>query len=255
MYLTKARSFVCSKCNIQKFGKCLQDICIKCRIHIPIKKGEVQKHGLKWEDNIRRNVFQMTQDEIESISYTHNYDVPSKYNKLEPVNISIKTSGTKTQVCMANCLTLFNTVSTRDPFHLLVIFYNQDDELQEKCLEEIVEIDLTHSQKLLFGELTKDEIESLDKLVKSVPQKESPTKEQHDNLYEMRNSLQKKSGAIHLDIKCNSQQSRLQCSFNKFQKFLENNSHLVIHKSQNGMFRGGKVIEKIDSKRRCFNKK
>ena len=255
MLLTKARQFVCSKCSIQKFGKCLQDICIKCRSHIPVNKGEVQKHGLKWEDDIRRNIFKMTQEEIESISYTNSYDIPSQYNKLEPVNISVKTSGTKTQVCMANCLTLFNTVSSSTPFHLLVIFYNQDDELQEKCLEEIVEINLTNTKKLLFGDIKKEEIEDLDKLVKSVPQKESPTKEQHDKLYKMRNLLQVKSGVIHLDIKCNSQQSRLQCSFNKFQRFLNNNNHLIVAKSNTAEFRGGKIIEKIDSKRRSFNKK
>ncbi len=38
MLLSKSRQFVCSKCSIQKFGKCLQDVCIKCRIHV--KKEE-----------------------------------------------------------------------------------------------------------------------------------------------------------------------------------------------------------------------
>ena len=60
--------------------------------------------------------------------------------------------------------------------------------------------------------------------------------------------------AIHLDIKCNSQQSRLQCSFNHFQEFLAKNPDRIIAQSSSGSFRGGSITEEIASGRRTFNR-
>jgi hypothetical protein len=98
-------------------------------------------------------------------------------------------------------------------------------------------------------------LEELCHAIKSVPHKRKPTKEEYTKMYLIRDSLQALSGAIHLDIKCNSTQSRLQCSFNRFQQFIEKNPTRIIAKSNTNAFRGGVISSQIISSRRVFKKK
>ena len=217
--------------------------------------AEVQAHGFKWEDEIKRKVFNLTDDEIKKIKYTNKFDVPIEYNQLSSHNVSIKTTGTPNTICMADCLRLYDISSSGDPYRMITIVYKQDDVVKVKRLVEIVEIDLTSSKELLFGDLTRSDIEELDKAVKSVPQKRKPTKKERDNMFDIQARIQKKSGAIYLNIKCDSKQSRLQCSFNKFQKFIEENPSMVIQKSETPKLYGGVISTDILSGRRVFKKK
>jgi hypothetical protein len=73
-------------------------------------------------------------------------------------------------------------------------------------------------------------------------------------MYDIKKKLQQLSGAIRLDIKCNSQQSRLQCSFNKFQSFIQNNPRIVASTNTNE-FRGGSITKEIQSSCRKFKLK
>ena len=216
---------------------------------------EVQTHGFKWERNLILEVYGASESELKSIKYTNKMDLPAKLNHLDNVNLSVKTSCADNTVCMADCLRIYDAVSKAEPLHMTVVHYNQDDETKTKKLKSVVEVDLTNSKEALFGTLTREEIERLDKLVKSVPQKRSPTPEEHAALYALQAELQKKSGAIYMNIKCNSQQSRLQCSFNKFQEFLETHKERVIAQSKTAEFRGKKILEEISSGRRVFKKK
>ena len=180
-------------------------------------------------------------------------DLPAKLNRLDSCDISVKTSCSLNAVYMSDCLRMFDSVSSDKPLHMVVVHYIQDDINTTKKINSIIEINLTSSQKLLFGDLTRSQLEELDKAVKSVPQKRRPTTEEHSNMYAIRNKLQVVSNAIHLDIKCDSKQSRLQCSFNSFQKFIENNPSKVIAKSNTNEFRGGHISLEIKSSRRVFN--
>jgi len=138
---------------------------------------------------------------------------------------------------------------------MVVINYKQDKTEKKKKVIRIVEVDLTMSKEVLFGKITREQIEKLDTVVKSVPQKEKPTTEQYLKMYELRDKLHKNGGAIRLDIKCNSTQSRLQCSFNHFQTFIENNPSRVVAISEDNHFRGGIITMEIQSARRIFKKK
>ena len=133
---------------------------------------------------------------------------------------------------------------------MTVVHFKQVGE--EKHLESIVQVDLTGSKDILFGTLSREQVAELDTLVKKVPQKRSPSAEEHSAMYTLRDTL--KCPAILLNIKCNSQQSRLQCSFNGFQKFLSENPDRIIAKSQGNIFRGKAIISEIKSGRRVFNK-
>lgn len=216
-------------------------------------RNEVQRHGLVWEDDIKK-IFGVTPDEEISIKYTSKMDIPSDANHLDGCDISIKTSHNENTVCMADCLRVYDAVHSGMPYHVVAIFYKQDDVTKTKRVVSIVEVDLTNSYELLFGKITRAHLEELDKKVKSVPQKRKPTSEEYTDMYSLRNKLHEEKGAIHLDIKCNSQQSRLQCSFNQFQRFIRENPSKVITKSNTNNFRGGMITSEITSSRRRFNK-
>lgn len=221
---------------------------------IPTRK-EVQAHGSTWEKDLLVNVYKATNNELKEIKYNSKMDLPAKLNRLDSCDISVKTSGSPNAVCMSDCLRMFDAVSSDKLLHMVVVHYTQDDINTTKKINSIIEIDLTSSYKLLFGDLTRSQLEELDKAVKSVPQKRRPTTEEHSNMYAIRNKLQDLSNAIHLDIKCDSKQSRLQCSFNSFQKFIENNPSKVIAKSNTNEFRGGHISLEIKSSRRVFKTK
>jgi len=220
----------------------------------PFRMPEVQTHGFQWERNLILEVYGASDSELKSIKYTNKMDLPAKLNHLDKVNLSVKTSCADNTVCMADCLRIYDAVSKEEPLHMTVIHYNQDDKTNTKKLKSVVEVDLTKSKDILFGTLTREEIERLDKLVKSVPQKRSPTEEEHAAFYALQADLQKKSGAIYMNIKCNSQQSRLQCSFNKFQEFLETHKERIIAQTKTAEFRGKKILDEIPSARRVFKK-
>lgn len=216
------------------------------------KRREVQAHGFSWEREIITNVYGATKEDLANIKYTSKMDLPAKLNKLDSCDISVKTSCSKNTVCMADCLRVFDATSSGIPMHMVVIYYIQDDTNNTKKISSIIEVDLTNSASLLFGSLTRSQIEELDKEVKSIPQKRRPTHEEHTKMYVMRDSLKSLSGAIYLNIKCDSTQSRLQCSFNHFQEFIEKNPSRVIATSNSNEFRGGVITLEINSSRRVL---
>jgi hypothetical protein len=214
----------------------------------------VQGHGFSWEKDIIKNVYGATQEELATIKYTSKMDLPASLNHLDGVNLSVKTTGRFNCVCMADALRIFDEVSSGDPFHMVVIHYTQDGDV--KHVTTITEVDLTHSVTVLFGDVQRSQIEALVEAVKKVPQKRKPTEEEYKAIYDVRNEIQKVSGAIHFDPKVNSQQSRLQCSFNHFDTFLEQNPSRVVAKSSSPgcEFRGGRICPSVTSGRRVFKK-
>jgi hypothetical protein len=218
------------------------------------KRTEVQAHGFTWEQQLIANVYKATPEQLKGVKYTSKMDLPSNCNNLDTCDVSIKTTCSLNAVCMADCLRVFDSVSSGSPIHLTIIHYKQDDATNTKKVISIVEVDLTNSCQLLFGTLTRAQVAELDTLIKSVPQKRSPTPEEYTRMYTLRDALQIHCGAIHLDIKCNSQQSRLQCSFNRFQTFIKENPGRIVAKSDTSEFRGGSISPEISSSRRVFKK-
>jgi hypothetical protein len=217
---------------------------------------EVQKHGFSWEKDLIRNVYGATEEELASIKYTSKMDLPATLNHKDGVDVSIKTTCSLNAVCMADCLRVYDEVSSGKPLHLTVVTYKQNDETQTKTITNIVEVDLTNSVTELFGTLTRVELEELDRAVKAIPKGSSPTKEIKESLQSLHASLQKKSGAIYMNIKCDSKsQRRLQCSFNRFQTFLKDHTSRIIAQSTTAEFRDGRLTETISSSRRVFKAK
>ena len=217
-------------------------------------RGEVQAHGFFWEKELIA-IYAAKSGEPKDISYTNKFDLPAALNRLDGCDLSIKTTRSQNAVCMGDCLRVFDAASSGSPIHMVVVYYTQDDASNTKNVAGIIEVDLTNSSEALFGTLTRSQIEALDAAVKSVPQKRKPTAEQYAQMYSLRDTLQVQSAAIHLDIKCNSTQSRLQCSFNRFQEFIEKNPERIVAKSNTCEFRGGAISSQITSSRRRFKQK
>lgn len=218
------------------------------------KKNEVQKHGFTWEGEIIQKVYKCTS----TTTYTNAVDLPAHLNGLDACRVSIKTTGSANKVCMGDCLRVYDSVNSDEPIHATVMTFIQNDETKTKKIKSIVEVDITNSRTLLFGNLSRTQIQELDHLIKQVPQKRSPTPEEYKAMYTLRDALHASAGpeaAIHLDIKCNSQQSRLQCSFNQWLSFVANNPDRVIAVGDASSFRGGSICDEISSARRKFNKK
>ena len=214
---------------------------------------EVQAHGFTWEKQILA-IYGALPEEMKQIKYNSKMDLPAHLNRINQRDLSIKTTGTPNSVCMADCLRVYDEVEKG--FNLVVVQYKQIGLIKE--VAHIVEIDLSGSRQILFGDISRNEIEDLDSAVKSVPSNRKPTPEEYAHIYIIRDELQKRSGAIRFDIKCNSTQSRLQCSFNKFQSFLTNNPTKIIAKSdtsQSNKFYNGSITHQIQSSPRKFKPK
>ena len=215
----------------------------------------VHTHGFIWETALLSNIYGASEADRKGIGYTNKTDLPAALNRLDSVDLSIKTTCNANAVCMADCLRIYDAVSSGTPLHMTVIYYEQDDAAALKRLRSITEVDLTASAAALFGDITRAELEQLDRAVKAVPQKRSPTPEEHAAMYAIQKALLPRCRAIHLDIKCNSQQSRLQCSFNRFQQFLRDHPERIVAQSTTGEFRGGRIVEEVASARRVLKKK
>jgi hypothetical protein len=218
------------------------------------QRKEVQSHGFSWEREILQKVYKITDDELKTITYTSKMDLPAIFNRIGEYDLSIKTTCKSNYVCMADCLRIYDCVSSCSKIHMIVIVYKQDDNTKTKKITSIRQVDLTLSTDILFGTITRDQLVELANAVKAVPQKRKPTKEEYDKMYSIRNKLQLLSGEIHLDIKCNSQQSRLQCSFNNFERFLNNHSDRIVKQSYSNVFYDQEITAEIQSSRRKFKK-
>lgn len=217
--------------------------------------NEVQKHGFIWEKEIIRNILHVSDTELKKIKYTSKMDLPSALNKLDGCDVSIKTTGSQNTVCMADCLRLYDSICSNKPLHLIVVTYNQDDVNNKKKLKEIIQVNITGLKDELFGNIMREDIEELDKAVKRVPQNRKPTPEEHATMYSIQNILKGNMRAIYPNIKCDSKQSRLQCSFNGFREFIERNPDKVIARSNTNEFRGGFISMELESGRRKLKKK
>ena len=209
----------------------------------------VQKHGFDIEEFIK-GIFSNGDSKV---PYTYPVDLPASNNKYG-FDLQIKSTGRANSVCMGDAKRVYRMVKSLTPIHLLVVIYSQIN--KKKKVSRVVEVDIT-GMTGLFDRVQEEDIIRLDEIVRAVPQKSRPTKSQHDMIYTVRDALHAKGcGWIHLDPKVNSQQSRLQCSFNRFEAFLNAHPERIVAQSDiNGIFRGVDINHEFESDRRSFTKK
>lgn len=202
----------------------------------------VQAHGFAWEKEILEKVFGLTNADI---PYTAKMDIPVELNTLTNVNISIKATKNKNIVCMADCLRVYDAVSNGETIHMIVVIYKQSGVFKE--IVQIIEINLHASVEELFGTVTRAEIVALRDMVLAVPQKRSPTTAERTAMRALKQTLDAKSKNIQFNIKCSASQSRLQCSFNKFQKFLTDYPERIMTVSDKNIFYNKDITVRLHS--------
>ena len=220
---------------------------------------ENQAHGKIWEKNVGMNVYKATEAELKSVSHSAPIDVPRTFNRLESIDISIKTSG-KDTIDMADIVRVFDEVNREETFHMTRVLWEQKDPTTKK-LKDIIEVDLTKSANILFGSIKREQLVNLVTMAKAVGKvRPDVSREQRAiqiaSVYNMRDELQKNSGFMHFHLMFYTKHpSRVQGQFTQFSRFIKEHPERVIAQSQTGDFRGGKIAEEIVSTPRLRKKK
>ena len=205
---------------------------------------ESQAHGFAWEDYIKKEVYKI-QDKA---AYTRKNDIDSHENTIDGCAVSIKTSG-GVSVDMGDAQRIFEATNG-EPYHMIVIQYEQSDD--RKILKTVLEVDLTGARRLLFGDLTAEEISEFSAHLKRIPQGRVENKD-----YLIRSlELNKRSKDIQLRPKVDSKkQRRLQCSFPNIDFFCKNYPERVLYKNTEGVFKGVQLLKTLESGRRVRHPK
>lgn len=212
---------------------------------------ENQGHGKIWEKDLGLNVYKATREELDTVSHTAPIDIPSNFNRIDGIDISIKVSG-KDTIDMADVVRVFDEVSNDQKIHMTVVHWEKKDATTKK-LKSITEVDLTKSVTLLFETVTREQLVELVKITKTVGKvRHDVSAEQRasqiSSAYAMRDELHKISGIMHFHLMFyTNNPSRVQGQFTQFSKFVKENPERLIASSENGEFRGGKITEEIAS--------
>ena len=207
------------------------------------KMPENQQHGFLWESEIKTKAFGLTGPD----PYTAVHDVDRSRNTLNPnENVSIKTTGSDT-LCMGDALRVF-AYETGVEHTCIAVRYDQRD--VEKHLKQVYELDLMQ-RELLWGRVTKEDIESLDTLVRSMPAG-GRVADIDRAIKEKKKELNSKSGAVRFNPKIDSKnQRRLQCSIPKFPSY----PALIKSVTAEPLVRGVAIAASILTGRRVRNRR
>ena len=209
-----------------------------------------QSHGLFWDNEIRVQVFGLSQ----CINDTKKYDIDAEENKFDPLeNVSIKTSSNNNIDC-GDILRFFNGDFTKR-YTIILIRYVQKD--NHKCVKEIIEIAYTLALRdHLFGSITLDILQQYVDFVKAIPS--GPVAEEIKKEYKLRKSALQKdfNMAINISPKVDSgSQRRVQCSIPKLDNLLAQFPEIVISRSSESIVRNIPITKEIQSAARVRNKK
>jgi hypothetical protein len=204
---------------------------------------ENQQHGFLFEDDIKTKVF----NNPPPAPYTAPHDVDRSHNPFNSnEHISLKATGRPT-VDMADALRVFGYEDGID-HTCIVVQYEQRE--GEKVLTHVYELDLMQ-RELLYGRVTKQDIEELNDLVRSMPRGQRDP-EIDRAITAKKKELNAKSGAMRFNPKIDGdKQRRLQCSIPKFATY----PSLVKSVTTDPIVRGVRIVASIVSGRRVRNRR
>lgn len=204
---------------------------------------ENQQHGFLWESEIKTKVFGLTGPD----PYTAVHDVDRSRNTLNPnENVSIKTTGSDT-LCMGDALRVFD-YEDGVAHTCIAVRYTQGAE--QKNLQNVYELDL-NQRELLWGRVTKQDIEELDALVRTMPAGQRVA-DIDRAITQKKKELNAKSGVIRFNPKIDSKtQRRLQCSIPKFHRY----TSLVKSATTQPSVRGTTIAASVPTGRRVRNRR
>jgi hypothetical protein len=210
--------------------------------------SESQLHGFLWERAIREDVFRVNPRN----GYTSIHDIDKTENRFnESENISIKTMG-KDTLFLGSASRILR-YSSEEVHTAIVIVYEQRGEA--KRVTRVVEFSLD-DKRALFGDVTPDEVETLERMLKELPKSGRVPAELRTESEAFKKYINAKSGAVQFNIKIDSKtQRRLQCSIPHFDAFLTKRSDLVGYDSPEPSVREVAIpAEFVSSRRRRVQK-
>jgi hypothetical protein len=222
----------------------------------------VQKHGKQWERQLAIGIYGLSESEFKSISATATHDIPGKFNRLEPgVNVSVKSSCGNI-ICMGDPKRIMRSLLAGENLRLVVIRYTQ--ERNEKQVVKITELNISGIYGELFGNITLEQLEQLEHLIKSVPKDKQSTikingKKVVQNCVERDTYLaylqRLRGGLLALNPKVGGGGSpRLQCSLN-IEVFITKHAGHVLYNGRPDGFKGrSSVLTPVRSGKRKLNK-
>jgi hypothetical protein len=166
-----------------------------------------QEHGFEFQKIVEREVFGLRELPV---SYTGTHDIPKEYNKFNRnENVSIKATGSNS-IGLGDVLRIYD-YSLTETHTAIVIYYQQVGD--RKNIRKIVEFSLD-DKRALFGDVSRAEIVSLIREIRSVPIGISPAElnVRRTRINAMTKELSKRS-TVRFNSKIDSKtQRRLQCT-------------------------------------------
>lgn len=199
------------------------------------KMAASQQHGHDFDNEVKAIY------KVNGIGYTDVHDIPPEFNNGVPASVKSSVGNTcdcgdATRMYDNTCLPCYQMIRGR---------YQQVGD--KKHLKEVTHVDLSNTKKLMWGDLTKDDVKRLSDLTKTYrPGREDIRKSVH----QLKAELNKKSGLMKFRPKMDSKQARLQVSIPKWDEFIKTNPSRVIEHSTTGKFKGEQLTQVRDSPKR-----
>ena len=222
----------------------------------------VQQHGKQWEYQLAIGIYGLSEREFKSISATAAHDIPGEFNRLEPgVNVSVKSSCGNI-ICMGDPKRIMRSLITGENLRLVVIRYRQEGD--EKQIVKLTELNISGIHRELFGNVTLDQLEQLERLIKSVPKDKQSTIKidgkkvvqkcvERDTYLAYLQTL--RGGLLALNPKVGGGGApRLQCSLNIEAFVTKHRGHVLYDGKPDGFKGRSGVLTPVTSGKRKFNK-
>ena len=214
--------------------------------------SESQGHGKAYEREIQRNVFGMTEEQINSYNHTSKYDINKEDNPITGRNVSIKTSSSR-YIDMSSMRNLFNS----ELLDVICIIYKQMGGIKESM--ETLVFSFDEFKEILIEDLKKcnytleewlKQIDEYDNYVRSLPKPEYYLNTKSIPRKEKEHLIKKKplcEGLKYFNIgpKIDRKQQRVQCNIN-----LDKIDNLTIQKFEGGELFGKQYCKRVKSGRR-----
>jgi hypothetical protein len=219
-----------------------------CKSDITINDfTQSQSHGLFWDNEIRQKVFGLPLCKND----TKKFDIDCHENKFNhSENISIKTSGCNNIDC-GDIVRFYDRDRDKNKdITIMLIRYSQIN--NQKTIKEIMEINYNEQMKnILFGDVTRDVLESYVKHVKDIPSGivSDETKKDYKN---KKNEIQEQyKMRINISPKVDSKsQRRVQCSITKIDELFDKYPQFILSRTKEPVIRGVLISSTIDSSKR-----
>lgn len=208
---------------------------------------ESQAHGFFWEQAIRKDVFHINPKN----KYTCINDIDKSENPFdENENISIKTMGADT-LFLGSASRIFSYPENEKHTAIILVYKQRGD---TKHITRVVEFPLD-DKRMLFGDVTLQEVQDLERKLKTLPKQGVVPKELRVDIEDNKNELNRRTDkGVQFNIKIDTKsQRRLQCSIPKFDDFLTRHADVLLYDSPHAVVREIPIPDTFVSKRRVRN--